>query len=384
MTSKAGPFPITSRWNVFPRDILPNDPSEQPMKIAIVTDAWYPQINGVVRTLDTTRQELEQLGHQVLVISPADFSTVPCPTYPEIRLALMPGRGIRKKLEAFGAESIHIATEGPLGWSARRYCKKRDLPFTTAFHTRFPEYVSARFRIPVSWGYAVMRWFHKPGARVMVSTERLGEELEQRGFGEAVLFQRGVDIDLFSPANGDETNLPRPIHTYVGRVAVEKSITDFLDLDLEGTKVVVGEGPQLEELRRDYPDVQFPGAQTGTDLARYFAQSDVFVFPSRTDTFGLVMLEAMACGVPVAAYPVPGPLDVLGDRACRSERCPKNAVGCLSDDLADAISGALALDRNACRDFALLFSWEACAKEFAANLEPLPGAASAPVPIAAE
>ncbi|MFN3233087.1 MAG: glycosyltransferase family 4 protein [Alphaproteobacteria bacterium] len=353
------------------------------MKIAIITDAWYPQINGVVRTLDTTKQELEKMGHQVLVISPADFKTIPCPTYPEIRLALFPGRRIRQWLKEFGAESVHIATEGPLGWSARRYCKKRGLPFTTAFHTRFPEYVSARFGAPVSWGYAVMRWFHKPGARVMVSTESLKRELEGRGFGEAALFQRGVDLDLFRPRDDIKTNLPRPIYTYVGRVAVEKSITDFLDLTLDGTKVVVGEGPQLEALRKDYPDVEFPGAKKGDELARYFAQSDVFVFPSRTDTFGLVMLEAMACGVPVAAYSVPGPLDVLGDRACRGNRCPDNAVGCLSEDLGAAVKGALAINRENCRTFAQSFSWEACARQFLDNLEPLRAVDPAPAVTAA-
>jgi len=341
------------------------------MKIVIVTDAWYPQINGVVRTLDTTRQELERLGHEVRMITPDAFRTIPCPTYAEIRLALFPGRKIRRILEEFEPDAIHIATEGPLGWSVRRYCLKRSLPFTTAFHTRFPEYITARFRVPLAWGYAVVRWFHTPGKRVMVSTETLRHELQERGFGEAVLFQRGVDLDLFKPCDPEVTDLPRPIYTYVGRVAVEKSITDFLDLDLDGTKVVVGDGPMLEELRQDYPDAVFPGAKRGEELARFYGQSDVFVFPSRTDTFGLVMLEALACGVPVAAYPVPGPLDVLGDRACRGDRCLSNTVGCLSDDLANAIKGALMIDRSKCREFASQFSWEACARQFASNLEPL-------------
>ena len=338
------------------------------MKIAIISDAWYPQVNGVVRTLDTTRGELENLGHQVLMITPEMFRTFPCPTYPEIRLALFPRGKIARALEDFRPDSIHIATEGPLGWAARKLCLKRKIPFTTAFHTRFAEYVSARFRVPVSWGYAVLRRFHKPAVRVMAATETLRRELEDRGFGETALFSRGVDVDLFRPAASAEVNLPRPIYTYVGRVAVEKSLRDFLGLDLPGTKVIVGDGPQLAEFQADYPDAIFPGAKHGEELARYFAQSDVFVFPSRTDTFGLVMLEALASGVPVAAYPVPGPLDVLGGRACRAERCPKDAVGCLADDLGGAIAGALTLDRGACRDFALSFSWEACARQFAGNL----------------
>ena len=341
------------------------------MKIAIVSDAWYPQINGVVRTLDTIRAELEKLGHQVLMITPDLFRTIPCPTYAEIRLALFPRIKIAKMLQDFAPDSIHIATEGPLGWAARRLCLNQGWPFTTAFHTRFAEYVSARFKVPVSWGYAVLRRFHKPAVRVMAATESLRRELEERGFGETALFSRGVDVGLFRPEAAVEVNLPRPIYTYVGRIAVEKNLAAFLDLDLPGTKVIVGEGPQLNALQEDYPDVIFPGPKHGEELARYYAQSDVFVFPSRTDTFGLVMLEALACGVPVAAYPVPGPLDVLGDSACRGERCPKNAVGCLADDLGEAVAGALTLDRQFCRDYALKFSWESCARQFADNLEVL-------------
>lgn len=341
------------------------------MKIVIVSDAWYPQVNGVVRTLDTTASELRRLGHDVLMITPELFRTVPCPTYPEIRLALFPKHRIRRLLDDFGPDAIHIATEGPLGWAARRFCLKLKLPFTTAFHTRFAEYVSARFMVPVSWGYSVLRRFHKPSVRVMVATDTLRRELEERGFGETALFSRGVDVDLFRPEAAKESNLPRPIYTYVGRVAVEKSIDDFLELDLPGTKVVVGDGPQLESFRKAFPDAHFPGAKSGEELARYYAQSDVFVFPSRTDTFGLVMLEALASGVPVAGYPVPGPLDVLGDRACRKSRCPKNAVGCLDDSLGEAIHGALSLNRSQCRPFALKFSWEACARQFAGNLEPI-------------
>jgi glycosyltransferase involved in cell wall biosynthesis len=345
------------------------------MKIAIVSDAWYPQVNGVVRTLDTTRKELQKLGHQVLMITPDMFRTVPMPTYPEIRLAVLPRRRLHRMLADFQPDAIHIATEGPLGWAARRVCLKADLTFTTAFHTRFAEYVAARFHVPLSWSYAMLRRFHSPALRVMAATESLRQELEGRGFGRTALFSRGVDTTIFHPQEKTSLDMIRPIYTYVGRVAVEKNLEAFLSLDLPGTKVVVGDGPQLEELRGDYPDVVFTGVKQGEELARYYAQSDVFVFPSKTDTFGLVILEALACGVPVAAYPVPGPLDVLGERACRDDREVQQAVGCLSDDLASAIAGALRLDPSACLDFAQQYSWEACTRQFVENLAPLEVAA---------
>ncbi len=345
------------------------------MKICIVTDAWFPQVNGVVRTLDTTRRELEKLGHQVLMITPDRFRTMPMPTYPEIRLAVLPRRRLRAMIADFAPDAIHIATEGPLGWAARRICLKADLSFTTAFHTRFAEYVAARFHVPLSWGYAILRRFHGPSDRVMAATESLRRELEARGFGRTALFSRGVDMTVFHPREKTGLDMLRPVYTYVGRVAVEKNLEAFIGLDLPGTKVVVGDGPQLDELRAAYPDVVFTGVQQGAALARYYAQSDVFVFPSKTDTFGLVILEALACGVPVAAYPVPGPLDVLGEHACRGDHASRHAVGCLSDDLGTAIAGALRLDPEACLAFARTFSWEACTRQFVENLAPLEAAA---------
>lgn len=345
------------------------------MKICIVSDAWFPQVNGVVRTLDTTRTELLKLGHEVLMITPDLFRTMPMPTYPEIRLAVLPRRRLRAMIADFAPDAVHIATEGPLGWTARRICLKADLSFTTAFHTRFAEYIAARFHIPLSWGYAMLRRFHKPSDRVMAATESLRRELEERGFGRTALFSRGVDMTVFHPREKTDLDLLRPVYTYVGRVAVEKNLEAFVSLDLPGTKVVVGDGPQLDELRAAYPDVVFTGVKQGSELADYYAQSDVFVFPSRTDTFGLVILEALACGVPVAAYPVPGPLDVLGEHACRDDHTARGAVGCLSDDLGTAIAGALRLDPKACLAFAETFSWEACTRQFVENLAPLEAAA---------
>ncbi|MDX1580352.1 MAG: glycosyltransferase family 1 protein, partial [Alphaproteobacteria bacterium] len=297
--------------------------------------------------------------------------TLPCPGYPEIRLALRPRRLIRRIMAEGPFDAIHIATEGTLGWSARRYCLKRNLPFTTAFHTRFPEYVSARFFVPVSWGYWVIRRFHKPAVRTMAATDTLRKELEDRGFGETALFSRGVKTELFRPQDKGKLGWKRPVHLYVGRIAIEKNLEAFLSLPLEGSKVLVGEGPQVEELKKAYPDAIFPGPKRGEELAAHFAEADVFVFPSKTDTFGLVMIEALACGVPVAAFPVPGPLDVIGARACREAPGATDAVGCLSEDLEQAIDCALKIDPKQCRDFALGFTWESCARQFASNLEPI-------------
>ncbi|MEM7654141.1 MAG: glycosyltransferase family 1 protein [Pseudomonadota bacterium] len=336
------------------------------MRICIITDAWHPQINGVVRTLDRTRRELEEMGHTVKVISPDAFKTVPCPTYPEIRLALLPGRGVRKALEDFGPNAVHISTEGPLGIAGRAYCLKHKLPFTTAFHTKFPEYVQARFRIPVSWSYAVMRWFHGKSEGVMVATQSIRRELEAWGITNVKDWTRGVDTDIFRPIDKSTLDEPglkglkKPVFAYVGRVAVEKNIGAFLDLDLPGTKLVVGDGPQRPELEKAHPDAVFVGAKQGEALSRHFAAADVFVFPSRTDTFGLVMLEALASGLPVAAFPVPGPLDVVGG----------TAVGVLDEDLAAAAKEAINIPRETCRDFALGFSWRRCAEMFFDNLAP--------------
>jgi glycosyltransferase involved in cell wall biosynthesis len=331
------------------------------MRIAIVSDAWLPQVNGVVRTLDTVRAKLIAAGHDLLVIGPDRFRTLPCPTYPEIRLALLPARAVAGLLDGFAPEAIHIATEGPLGMAARRYCLARGLHFTTSFHTKFAEYLHARTRFPVSWTYAWLRRFHAASRRIMVATPSLEAELTLHGFGRLARWSRGVDTGLFRP-RGDGVapalELPRPVWLYVGRVAVEKNIGAFLTLPLEGSKLVVGDGPQLAHLKRRHPDVTFAGAQHGEALARHYAAADVFVFPSRTDTFGLVLLEALASGLPVAAYPVTGPRDVL-------DGAP---VGCLDDDLAAAARGALGLSARACRDHALNFSWDASAQQFLTNL----------------
>ena len=330
-------------------------------RLALVTDAWAPQINGVVRTLMRVTQELEARGFKILVISPDSFATVPCPGYPEIRLALFPRRKVRRMIEAFEPEAIHVATEGTLGMAARRYCLKRGLAFTTSFHTRFPEYIQARLGIPPNWGYAWLRWFHRPATAVMVATSSLRTELESRGFRNIVAWSRGVDTELFRPREVDLFDLPRPIFLCVGRVAIEKNLDAFLRLDLPGSKVVVGDGPQLESLKQRYPKVLFTGAKVGEELARHYASSDVFVFPSRTDTFGLVILEALATGLPVAAYPVPGPLDVIDG----------SPVGRLDDDLGTAAREALSIPRDACRDYALGFSWDRCTEQFLGNLSML-------------
>ena len=330
----------------------------RPRKIVIVTDAWQPQINGVVRTLETLNTELKRLGHDVLYITPDAFSTVPMPTYPEIKLAVFARRTVERIINEFGPEAIHIATEGPIGLAARRYCQRNRIPFTTSFHTRFPDYIHARFGVPVTWTYRALRWFHAPASAVMVATRSLEQELKGRGFGNLRLWSRGVDIELFQPGPKDWLDLPRPVYLYVGRVAVEKNVEAFLALDLPGSKLVVGNGPQLAELRVKYPHVRFVGPKFGKELARYYAASDVFVFPSRTDTFGLVILEALASGLPVAAYPVQGPIDIVGGAP----------VGVLSEDLAGAARQALALKPDACRDFALKFSWTACTDQFLTNL----------------
>jgi len=332
------------------------------MKIVIVTDAWYPQINGVVRTLDKVGKELQAVGHEIEYITPQGFASLPCPTYPEIKLCYNAGRKLARMIDSFQPCAIHIATEGPLGYATRRYCLRRKLPFTTAYHTRFPEYIRARFHIPAALTYALLRRFHRPSARIMVATESLHAELTRHGFRNLVTWSRGVDVDLFHPRDEPFLAFPRPIFLYVGRVAVEKNIGAFLDLPLEGTKLVVGDGPQLEELRHRYPEVRFTGVKHGEELACYYAASDVFVFPSRTDTFGLVVLEALASGLPVAGYPVMGPLDVIGGRG----------VGVLSDDLGAAARAALAIPREDCRRFALGYSWRASAEQFLGNLEPLP------------
>ncbi|WPZ37043.1 glycosyltransferase family 1 protein [Thalassobaculum sp. OXR-137] len=329
------------------------------MHVTVVSDAWYPQVNGVVRTLATTAEHLRARGHRVTFVTPDRFRTVPCPTYPEIRLALFPDRRVADLLDAAHPCAIHIATEGPLGHAARRYCLARGLPFTTAYHTKFPEYLQARAGIPLAWTYRMMRRFHAPSSGVMVATASLRRELEAHGFANLRDWTRGVDVRLFHP-RPSILDLPGPILMYVGRVAVEKNIGAFLALDHPGTKVVVGDGPQRAELMRQHPDVVFVGAKSGEDLAAHYASADVFVFPSRTDTFGLVLIEALASGVPVAAYPVPGPLDVIAD----------SGAGVLDEDLARAVAGALTIDRSVARTRGLQFTWARCAEMFLDNLQP--------------
>jgi 1,2-diacylglycerol 3-alpha-glucosyltransferase/glucuronosyltransferase len=330
------------------------------VKILFITDAWHPQINGVVRTLSTTGRELEKMGHTVGFIGPDQFNTVPLPGYQEIRIAVKPRRKLARLIAEFGPEAIHIATEGPLGWAGRAICRRRGLAFTTSYHTAFPEYLAERGPIPKSLSYAVLRNFHRASTAVMVATPTISRLLTDRGFSNIKRWTRGVDTDLFRPRSKDFLDAPRPISICVGRVAVEKNIEAFLSLNLPGTKYVVGGGPMLATLKRRYPEVRFVGPRDGEELAAYFAAADVFVFPSRTDTFGLVMLEALASGVPVAAFPVPGPLDVIGD----------SDIGVLDEDLGRAVSRALEIDPARCRDFALAHSWQAAAHQFLSNVHP--------------
>ncbi|KAK43151.1 GDP-mannose-dependent alpha-mannosyltransferase [Caballeronia jiangsuensis] len=328
------------------------------MKIMIVTDAWEPQVNGVVRTLTQTTKELTALGHRVELLTPLEFRTIPCPTYPEIRLSLLPGQRVARRIDAFAPDALHIATEGPLGLAARSYALRHKLPFTTAYHTRFPEYVNARFGIPLSLTYRFLHWFHKNSQAVMAPTPVVKSDLERFGFTNVVLWTRGVDLDIFRPMESKVLNTARPIFLYVGRVAVEKNVEAFLKLDLPGSKWVAGEGPALAELKSRYTNVNYLGVLSQPELAKVYAAADVFVFPSRTDTFGLVLLEAMACGTPVAAYPVTGPIDVLGE----------HGPGALHDDLHEACLQALKIERADARAWAECFSWRAASEQFASHL----------------
>jgi glycosyltransferase involved in cell wall biosynthesis len=329
------------------------------MNIVTVTDAWRPQVNGVVNTIVRTNEQLEKLGHITHVISPLEFRTVQLPTYPEIRLALFPGRRVRAMLDALNPDAVHIATEGPLGLAARAWCLKNRFPFTTAFHTQFPEYLWLRARIPLALSYRVMRWFHGPASTLMVATPTLHQRLTGWGFRNLGYWSRGVNSELFRPRIKSYLDANRPIYMYMGRVAIEKNIEAFLKLDLPGTKYVVGSGPDLETLRRKYPAVRFTGYKSDEELAKHIAAADVFVFPSRTDTFGMVMIEALACGIPVAAYPVQGPLDVIEN----------GVTGCLSDDLREAALEALKLNPERCRETAMKYTWEACTRQFLGHLE---------------
>ncbi|WP_077146992.1 glycosyltransferase family 1 protein [Sphingopyxis sp. KK2] len=338
------------------------------MRILIVSDAWEPQVNGVVRTLQATIGELRAAGHEVGVISPDLFRSVPCPSYPEIRLAFAGWRKVGRHIAAFAPEAIHISTEGPLGMAARRWCIRNQFPFTTAYHTRFPEYVAARLPVSPAFVWRFIRWFHRPARHIMVATRSLARELAGQGLGQTMLWERGVDHDLFRPDRAPHpafVSLARPIQLYVGRVAVEKNIEAFLDTDQPGTKVVVGDGPALAELRARYPGALFLGKQTGAALASAYAGADVFVFPSRTDTFGLVIIEALSAGTPVAAYPVPGPADIIRDGA-----------GALDADLDAAIAAALVCDRADAAALGARYNWFACTAQFAKALTFVPASAA--------
>ena len=334
----------------------------QALRALIITDAWAPQINGVVRTLQRLGVELEGLGHKVSYITPDLFRTIACPTYPEIRLSVNHWHRLGKMISDYWPAAVHIATEGPLGIAARRYCLKHGLPFTTSFHTRYPEYINARFSFPLEWTYAYLRRFHGAAEHMMVATQSLRDELAARGFHNTALWSRGVDTELFRPRPelraANYRGLKRPIWLYVGRAAMEKNIDAFLELELEGSKLVVGDGPALAGLKRKFPSAHFAGALFGEKLSEAYAAADCFVFPSRTDTFGLVLLEALACGTPVAAYPVTGPRDVIGDAP----------VGVLREDLQSACRQALTIPASAARAFALTYSWTASARQFLGNL----------------
>ena len=338
------------------------------MRIMLVTDAWEPQVNGVVRTLSRTVAELRAMGHDVHMVTPNDgYKTVPLPTYPEIKMALFAKDDIEERFETFEPEAVHIATEGTLGLAARRICIQHRFPFSTSYHTQYPEYVSARFPIPLAVGYAFVRWFHNMAGRVMVATPTMMDLLVSRGFKNLAIWTRGVDTDLFTPDlrrddRGPFAGLDGPIFLYVGRVSVEKNVEAFLACHAIGTKVVVGDGPARADLERRFPDAKFLGAKFGAELAACYANADVFVFPSFTDTFGLVILEAMATGTPVAAFVAPGPKDII----------PGSGAGEIGDDLSACMAKCLTLDRTQVRAYAERYSWRACAEQFLENLDPLP------------
>lgn len=332
------------------------------MRIAIITDAWAPQVNGVVRTLKSVRAELEASGHEVLVISPELYRSIPCPTYPEIRLALATVRDVGSRISAFAPDAIHLSTEGPLCVAARRWCLTEGLRFTTAYHTQFPDYAAKRTGLPASLFWQYIRWFHAPSQAVLASTPSVRAQLEAQQIGPVKHWGRGVDLLNFTPDALPPVcfaDLPTPIQLYVGRVAVEKNIEAFLRSDHPGSKVVVGDGPARARLEAEFPEAHFLGMLSGRALAGAYAGADVFVFPSMTDTFGLVMIEALACGTPVAAYPVSGPIDIVTE-----------AVGALDESLTRAIATALTRTQAACLSYGCEFSWAVSARQFLDALVP--------------
>ncbi|UAJ12182.1 glycosyltransferase family 4 protein [Glacieibacterium megasporae] len=346
------------------------------MRLTVVSDAWTPQVNGVVRTLTTTVAQLQARGHVVQTITPDRFFSVPCPTYPEIRLALTTPRRVGVMIAEFHPEAVHIATEGPLGWLARNWCLKRGVPFTTSFHTRFPDYVAARTGLSPAWLWRWLVRFHGAARHILVATPRLAEELHGHGLTATRLWSRGVDLGQFNPGvppPAAYTGLAHPIMLSVGRVAVEKNIAAFLDAKVAGTKVVVGDGPALAAMRARYKDVVFLGNLSGAALAAAYAGADVFVFPSLTDTFGLVMIEALASGVPVAGFPIAGPLDVIGAEGSGVVPGFDARVGAVDDDLATAIAAALMTNRADCAAYAANFRWEVCVDQFLAGLADIEG-----------
>jgi glycosyltransferase involved in cell wall biosynthesis len=332
------------------------------MKILIVSDAWEPQVNGVVRTLKMTRRQLYLKGHETELVSPLGFRSFACPTYPEISLAITSPLALERQIDRFAPDCLHIATEGPLGWMARRIALRRGWPFTTAYHSRFPEYIHARFRVPPAWTYGLLRRFHNAARATLVPTPAIVADLRARGFHSTRLWSRGVDFETFDPAGERETSVARPVFLYVGRIAIEKQVDAFLKLDLPGEKWVAGEGPARRQLQARYPQARWFGVLSGTELACLYRSADVMVFPSRTDTFGLVMVEAMACGTPVAAFPVAGPLDVIAD----------SGAGVMHDDLRVACLQALRLPRDRARKRAEQFSWSAATDQLLSALQPIP------------
>lgn len=344
------------------------------MRIALVTDAWLPQVNGVVTTLVELARELQAQGHDVRVIEPGMFRTRPCPGYPGIDLAIAPGKALARHLDAFRPDAIHLATEGPLGWAGRRHCLRRGLAFTTAFHTKFPEILHAALKVPLSWGYALFRHFHRPSSGVMVPTQGVLQMLERRGFRNLRAWTHGVDTGLFTfhgrPGHFEPLGtLARPVKLFVGRVSYEKNIRAFLDLDMPGTKVVAGVGPLEESLKRRYPGVRWVGLLAREELARLYGAADLFVFPSRADTFGLVMAEAMAAGTPVAAYPVDGPNEVLAAR----HPSGRSLGGAVHEDLKQACWQALRVPRHEARARAMDFCWTHATRLFTQHLVPAQG-----------